>query len=86
MPVFKNEDNYLNLQGVHVDDMISKFDALQVSFQTINYEKSNKELFDKVYENNLYDLTFKNIELMLRSQYKVKSSYDIKHKNYTIIR
>ncbi len=80
------QEDYLNLQGVHVDDMISKFDALQVSFQTINYEKSNKELFDKVYENNLYDLTFKNIELMLRSQYKVTSSYDIKHKNYTIIR
>lgn len=80
------QEDYLNLQGVHVDDMISKFDALQVSFQTINYEKSNKELFDKVYEHNLYDLTFKNIELMLRSQYKVTSSYDIKHKNYTIIR
>lgn len=80
------QEDYLNLQGVYVDDMISKFDALQVSFQTINYEKSNKELFDKVYEHNLYDLTFKNIELMLRSQYKVTSSYDIKHKNYTIIR
>lgn len=80
------QEDYLSLQGVDVDDVISKFDKLPVSFKTINYEKSNKELFDKVYEHELYDLTFKNVEMMLRSQYEVTSSYDIKHKNYTIIK
>nr|MBP3598823.1 hypothetical protein [Eubacterium sp.] len=80
------QEDYLSIQGVDVDDVISKFDVLQVSFQAINYEKSNKELFDKVYEHDLYDLTFNNIEMMLRSQHEVTSSYDIKHKNYTIIK
>ena len=83
--ISKQED-YLSLQDVDVDDVISKLDMLQVSFKTIKYEKSNKELFDKVYEHNLYELIFNNIELMLRSQYEVTNSYDIKHKNYTIIK
>lgn len=80
------QDDYLNIQNVNIDNVISKFEILQVSFKSFNYEKSDKGLFDKVYENNLYDITFENIELMLRTQYGITSLYDIKHKNYTIIK
>lgn len=80
------QTDYLNIHNIDIDDVISKFDILQVSFKEIDYEKANKELFDKVYEHDFYDLTFTNIELMLKSQYGVTNSYDIKHKNYTIIK
>lgn len=80
------QDDYLDIQSIDVGNVISKFEILQVSFKAIDYEKANKELFDKVYEHNFYDLTFDNIELMLRTQYEIASQYDIKHKNYTIIK
>lgn len=80
------QDDYLDIQNVDVDNVISKFEILRVSFKAIDYEKVNKGLFDKVYEHDFYDITFKNVELMLRTQYGITSSYDIKHKNYTIIK
>lgn len=80
------QDDYLNMQNVDVDNVISKFEILKVSFKAIAYEKADRGLFDKVYENEFYDLTFENIELMLRTQYGTTSPYDIKHKNYTIIK
>lgn len=80
------QDDYLDIQNVDLDNVISKFKILQVSFKTIDYEKTNKELFDKVYAHNLYELTFGNIELMLKNQYRITSLYDIKHKNYTLIK
>lgn len=81
-----HQEDYLNIQNAYIDNVISKFEILHVSFKSLNYEKSDKGLFDKVYEHNLYDMTFENIELMLRTKCGITSLYDIKHKNYTIIK
>ena len=42
-------------------------------------------MFTGVYENSLYELTFENIELMLKSKYEENDLYSIEHKNYTVI-
>ena len=54
-------------------------------FKTIIYDKANTELFAGVYENNLYELTFQNIKLMINSKYEENNLYNIEHKNYTVI-
>lgn len=42
-------------------------------------------MFAGVYENCLYELTFENIELMIKEMYEECDSYNIEHRNYTVI-
>lgn len=47
--------------------------------------KSNKQLFDEVYEASLYSLTFENIALMIRVEFGIKDECQIEHRNFTLI-
>lgn len=80
-----NQDDYLNIQKPDVGKLISSFISLGIKFKTIAYNKANMELFTRVYENDLYELTFENIKLMIMSKYKENNLYSIEHRNYTII-
>lgn len=76
---------YLEIENPDTYKLISGFLLIGVSFISIDYEKANKFLFDEVYWNNLYTLTFENITLMLKTKYEIKSDFDIVHKNYTLV-
>lgn len=78
--------DYLDTESAETEKLISGFSALNVLFHSIDYEKSNKKIFDEVYKHNLYEISFDNISLMLKVQYGIKSDYDIMHKNYTLIK
>lgn len=78
-------DNYLEIEEPKVDELISGFILLNVSFVSINFENSNKALFDLVYQNSLYDINFANLTLMLSKVYQCNSEDDIRHKNYTLV-
>ncbi len=80
-----NNKNYLNIESPNVKRLISSFSELGVSFAEIDYDCSNKELFKEVYNNCLYDLNFKNITLMLTTQYPDVAQEDILHRNYSVI-
>lgn len=80
-----NQADYLNIKTPDVEKLISQFNILNVRFKTIIYDKANTELFAGVYENNLYELTFQNIKLMINSKYEENNLYNIEHKNYTVI-
>ena len=80
-----NQGDYLNIQKPDVGKLISSFISLGIKFKTIAYDKANMELFTGVYENDLYELTFENIKLMIMSKYKENNLYSIEHRNYTII-
>lgn len=77
--------NYLEINQPDTDKLISSFIELGIVFNTLDYDVSNKDLFDKVYENNLYVLNFENIALMYRTKYGIKSERDILHKNYSLV-
>lgn len=77
--------DFLNIPFPRIDRLISAFSFLKVSFHSLDYAKSDTALFNAVYESGCYDLTFQNIELMLRKMYNVDSEYDIRHKNLTLI-
>lgn len=78
--------NYLDVESTKTEKLISGFSVLNVLFHSIDYERSNKRIFDEVYKHNLYEISFENISLMLKIQYGINSGYDIMHKNYTLIR
>ena len=77
--------NYLEINQPDTDKLISSFIELGIVFNTLDYDVSNKDLFDKVYENNLYALNFENIALMYRTKYGIKNERDILHKNYSLV-
>lgn len=80
------QSDYLDIDSPEVEKIISQFENLQISFKSIEFDKANRALYDSVYEHDMYDLTFDNIELMLKTQYNVSDSFEIYHKNYTLVR
>lgn len=77
--------DYLNIEQPNIDKLISGFEHIEVCFEKINYDISNKNLFNEIYSNNLYVLNFENIKLMLKTQYLIENDSDIIHKNYTLV-
>lgn len=80
-----NQSDYLNIQNPDVTKIISQFCILGVKLKKIEIDTANKDLIVGVYENNLYELTFENIKLMIKSMYGEYDSYNIEHRNYTVI-
>ena len=80
-----NQSDYLNIQNPDVKKIISQLCILEVKFKKIEIDTANKELVAGVYENCLYELTFENIELMIKEMYEECDSYNIEHRNYTVI-
>lgn len=81
-----NIDNYLQVQfPVDEDCVIKGFSTVGILFKRIDVHGCNRKLFDGVYQNSLYVLSFENIQLMLMEQYGIKDKDDIVHKNYTLI-
>jgi len=78
--------DYLAIELPDIDKLVSGFLHIGVSFATIDYERSNKVLFDEVYQRSLYTLTFENISLMLKKEYRIERDSDIIHKNYSLVK
>ena len=80
-----NQSDYLNIQNPDIAKIISQFCMLSIKFKKIEIDTANKDLVVRVYENSLYELTFENIKLMIKSMYGEYDSYNIEHRNYTVI-
>ena len=80
-----NNPNYLAIEQPNIDRLVSGFSIIGVSFTKIDYDKSDKALFDEVYQHSLYTLNYENISLMLRKEYGIENDSDIIYKNYTLV-
>lgn len=76
---------FLNIEEPNIEKLIEEFIRLNIKFEILEFEQSNKELFESVYNNKLYKLNKENISLILRYIFKVENEDDIKNKNYSII-
>jgi hypothetical protein len=77
--------DFLDINNPQIKKLIDGFSLIGVSFEWIDYNVSNKELFMAVYKNNLYKLTFNFICLILEVVYGLKKNNDFNNKNYTLI-
>lgn len=80
-----NSPDYLAIENPNIERLVPGFSLIGVTFIAIDYDKADKTLFDEVYRQNLYALTFENIALMLKKEYGTENDSDIAHKNCTLI-
>ncbi len=89
-----NRDDFLNINfgsnevmapGHDIKIIIRFLKQLNISFVSINYSLSNPELFNEIYRNNMYDITYDNIKLMLQIFYGINDEQEIKARLYTLI-
>lgn len=80
-----NAHNYLAIDNPKIDRMIHCFKLLNVCFIGFDYEQLNKDLFYAVYEESLYEINLKNLQLLQREILGEKNEDDFLHKNYTIL-
>lgn len=81
-----NKRNYLSINDdVDIDKLVAGFKLLDVKFKGIDYEKSNKALFQRIYEESLYVINSENIQLMLCKMCGIEDQEEILHKNYSIL-
>ncbi|WP_143558806.1 YobI family P-loop NTPase, partial [Snodgrassella alvi] len=80
-----NIHDYLIIDKPDVAQLIKQFIFLEIKFKEIEYKTANKDLFNVVYQNDLYELNFTNIQLMLATQYTSVSKENIIYQNYTSI-
>lgn len=76
---------FLDIGMPEVEKLTHEFLRLNIKFKSLNYEKSNKNLFNAVYENKLYEFTFENITIILKNIYNLERNEEIWHKNYSLI-
>lgn len=79
--------DYLEIRNPEIDMLINAFHDNGVLFHLIDPNRANPELFLAVYNEELYELNYRNIAMILREneEYQVNNENDIKHKNLTMI-
>ncbi len=77
--------DYLAIDTPDVERLLHGFSVLNIFFPAIDYDVSNRELFEAVYTSGQYAINFQNIELMLLKIYGVPDQDEIRHKATTLI-
>lgn len=76
---------FLNIIEPKIQRLTDAFELLNIKLEDIDYENSNRELFQMVYQHNFYIINYNLVCLMLKKVYCYQKDIDLKHKNYTII-
>ena len=71
------QQDYLAIENPNVAKMCDAMKSLKVSFKQLDYEASNKDLFDAVYQNSLYEINIDNICLMLEKKYQIGDTENV---------
>lgn len=80
-----NARDYLAIDNPNIDRLIHCFTLLGVCFIGFDYTELNKELFQAVYEESLYEINAENLQLIQREILGAKNEDDFFHRNYTIL-
>lgn len=77
--------SFLSIAEPEVTSVVNALDFLKISFNAIDYDISNKELFNAVYSRNLYEINQHMVYLILEKVYQIAYSDDFSHKNYSLV-
>lgn len=76
---------FLGTEAPIIKPIIEGFKTLGISFETLIYNDSNKDLFESVYEESMYVISFGNIREVLMNIHGIKSEELIRHSNYSLL-
>lgn len=71
-----SQKDYLAIQNPNVVKICDAMKTLGISFNELDYEISNKDLFRAVYQNSFYEININNICLMLEVEYHIENIED----------
>lgn len=77
--------NFLNVQEPEVPLIVDALEFLIVKFDKLNYDVSDRSLFDMIYSRNLYKINKEMVFLILNKVYQIPEVEDYYHKNYSLI-
>lgn len=81
-----NCPDYLQLPAPKIEKLIAAFTLLEVRFQSLDPNSSDRTLFEQVYQNSLYSINIGNILLMLRVVHRVVEDNEVLlRSNYSYI-
>lgn len=72
-----SQQDYLAMENPDVTKLCDVMKTLEVSFKQLDYQASNKDLFNAVYQNSLYEINIDNIRLMLETEYHIRDTGNI---------
>lgn len=78
-------NDYLAIDTPDIERLLHGFSVLNVFFHAIDYDASNRELFEAVYTAGQYAVNYQNIELMLLKIYGIPDKEEIRKKTTTLI-
>lgn len=72
-----SQQDYLAIENPNVEKLCDVMKVLQIFFKHIDYQVSNRELFNAVYQNSLYEINIDNIRLMLETKYHIEDTDNV---------
>jgi len=72
-----SQQDYLAIENPDVEKLCDVMKLLQVFFKHLDYQVSNRELFNAVYQNSLYEINIDNIRLMLETEYHIEDTDNV---------
>lgn len=68
---------YVSVSSADCSKLISGFKVLDIKFEEIKYQTANKDIFNRVYRENMYNINVSNIELMLEVKCGIRNIDEI---------
>lgn len=83
--IISSDKLFLNIENPEAEKLIEQLISINVKFENIDFEHSNKKLFELVYKNRLYKINYENISVILKNVFKNEDENEIKDRNYSLI-
>ena len=80
-----DQTEFLKIDEPRIECIIDKLILLNVKFRDLNIQVSNEELWERVYENDLYELNWGMAQKILKVQYKYEMTEENNKKIATLI-
>lgn len=77
--------DFLNTDDISPSSLVKAMKTLNIKFESVDYNSSNKDLFGAIYKNSLYEINFEMIASILKNIHGYRNDKGIKQKNYTLI-
>lgn len=77
--------DYLNIQEPDIEKLIQRFKMLRISFHQIDFSSANMDLLLSVYNNNMYELNYDHLRLIMIHILNIRTPETIPHKSFTLL-